>query len=593
MTGMNEKSNISQSKNGNGVIKGVQPVTIPAIQTQDLTRTYGDLTAVDGLTLTIVPGEIFGFLGHNGAGKTTTISLLTTLLLPTSGSATILGCNIVKQNREVRQHIGYVPENVRLYNDLTVAENLRFFGELSGVHNINGRTEAVLDLLDHPEWRDRRVGTFSKGMRQRVGIAQALLHQPAVLFLDEPASGLDPEGQRAIGELIVRLNREFGITIFMNTHQLSEAAKLCTSIGIMNHGRLVMADRLQSVMQRFPDAPSLEEIYLNVERSGIAMASAHHRRSTPIMSPSLIIARKEFRAAFRNRLFLTITLLFLGLSMLSVYIGSTTKRAEMRIYNETIATLQDQGVTTLPAAPEIHTLTILANLTEYVSIVGAILAVILGYNTLIEEKESGGLKLILSRPVYRDQLLTGKLLGNTAVIAVLLGLVFVFNLILLVVVGGIVPTVAEVARLLTFVLLAFSYMLIFLSMAMLLSIRLSNSATVFLISLVLWTVLSFVIPQMADSFMANSSVVNGISGAVNQIPQDTALSQAINFLSPTWHLRNIGGQLLQSAPGSGALRASTLAGHTLTTLLVLLAPTAVFIAAGFATFSRNETMVLE
>ena len=311
------------------------------------------------------------------------------------------------------------------------------------------------------------------------------------------------------------------------------------------------------------------------------------------MHPSLIIARKEFRAAFRNRLFLTITLLFLGLAMLSVYIGSTTKRAEMRIYNETVATLQADGVTTLPAAPEIHTLTILANLTEYVSIVGAILAVILGYNTLIEERESGGLKLILSRPVYRDQLLLGKWLGNTAVIAVLLGLVFLFNLILLVAIGGLVPTGAEVVRLFVFVLMALAYMLIFLSMAMFLSIRLSDSATVFLVSLVIWVLLSFVLPQMAETQMANSSVVNGISGVVNQIPQDTAVSQAINALSPTWHLRNIGGQLLQFAPGSGAISTGALLGHVLTTFLVLLAPTVAFTAASFASFLRNETLVLE
>lgn len=241
-------------------------MTTPAIETVELTRKYDDKTAVSQLTLTIAQGEIFGFLGHNGAGKTTTVSLLTTLLLPTSGSAAIFGDDIVQKNREVRQRIGYVPENVRLYNDLTVAENLRFLGELSGVADVNGRIEAVLHLLEHPEWRDLRVGTFSKGMRQRIGIAQALLHQPAVLFLDEPASGLDPEGQRAIGNLIMKLNHEFGITIFMNTHQLSEAAKLCTSIGIMNHGRLVIADTLANVMRRFPDTPSLEEIYLQVER---------------------------------------------------------------------------------------------------------------------------------------------------------------------------------------------------------------------------------------------------------------------------------------------------------------------------------------
>lgn len=253
-------------------------MTTPAIETKEITRKYGEKTAVDRLTLTVPQGEIFGFLGHNGAGKTTTISLLTTLLLPTSGSARIFGDDVVQKNREVRQRIGYVPENVRLYNDLTVTENLRYLGALSGVQDIDGRIDHVLHLLERPDWRHLRVGSFSKGMRQRIGIAQALLHQPDVLFLDEPASGLDPEGQRAIGDLIVRLNHEFGITIFMNTHRLSEAAKLCTSIGIMNHGRLVVADTLANVMQRFPDAPSLEDIYLHVERQG----SSNGRVLTPV-----------------------------------------------------------------------------------------------------------------------------------------------------------------------------------------------------------------------------------------------------------------------------------------------------------------------
>lgn len=242
-------------------------MTINTIETYELTRRYGDLAAVDSLSLTVAQGEIFGFLGHNGAGKTTTISMLTTLLLPTAGRATVCGYDIVKQNREVRQQIGYVPENVRLYNDLTVAENLGFLARLSGVANVDKHINEVLDLIEHPEWRNLRVGTFSKGMRQRIGIAQALLHQPAVLFLDEPSSGLDPEGTRAIGDLILQLNHELCITIFMNTHQLAEVAKLCTSIGIMNHGHLVLTDTLANVMGRFPTARSLEEVYLQVERT--------------------------------------------------------------------------------------------------------------------------------------------------------------------------------------------------------------------------------------------------------------------------------------------------------------------------------------
>ncbi len=290
---------------------------------------------------------------------------------------------------------------------------------------------------------------------------------------------------------------------------------------------------------------------------------------------------------------MTITILFLGLSILSVYIGSATKRAELRIYNETVAALQAGGATALPPAPEIHTLTTLANLIEYVAIVGAILAVILGYDTLIAERESGGLKLILSRPVYRDQLIAGKFLGNGAVIGSLLGLVFVFNLALLALVGGITPTLGEAARLFVFTLMALAYMLIFLSLSMFLSIRMNHGASVFLVSLVVWVVFSFVIPQMADTQMANSNVVNGISGAINQIPQDTVRSQTINFLSPTWHMRNISGQLLQSAPGSGAIHVGTLISHSLITLVILLAPTTALIAAGLANFLRNETLVLD
>lgn len=244
--------------------------TTSAIQTDALTRAYASFIAVDRLTLSVDQGEIFGFLGHNGAGKTTTISMLTTLLLPTSGSAQVLGLDVVKQNLAVRQQVGYVPEQVRLYNDLSVEENLAYFAALSGVNNIPQRIQEVMTLLGHPEWRDRRVGGLSKGMRQRIGIAQALLHQPSVLFLDEPSSGLDPEGKREIRELITQLNREFGITIFMNTHELSEVTKICTSIGIMSHGHLVMADSLDNVMARFPTAASLEDVYMQVKQEQLS-----------------------------------------------------------------------------------------------------------------------------------------------------------------------------------------------------------------------------------------------------------------------------------------------------------------------------------
>jgi len=311
------------------------------------------------------------------------------------------------------------------------------------------------------------------------------------------------------------------------------------------------------------------------------------------MSVLWTIARKEMRTALRNSMFLTITLLFLGLSVLSAYIGSTTKHAEMRIYNETIVRLTSQGVTQMPPVPDIHTLTMLGNLTEYVAIVGAILAVMLGYNALTQERESGGLQLILSRPVFRDQLITGKLLGNGLVIGMLLGIVFVFNVVLLRVVGHAPPAPVEVARMALFIVLAFVYMMVFLITSMLLSINMKSSASVFLVSLVFWMTSAFVLPQMAQTLMVNSTVVNSISGATNQIPQDTALSRTIDLLSPTWHLRSVGGKLLEIVPGSAALSLGALGTEFLKGIFALLVPCIVLGTLAYITFLRSESLTLE
>lgn len=229
-----------------------------------LTKRFGDFTAVDALDFTVEEGEIFGFLGHNGAGKTTSLLMLTTLLKPTSGEVKIAGLDVVKDNLKARKLLGYLPENVNLYGDLTTADNLRFFGRLSQVANLEQRIDEVLEILNFTKWKNTRVDKLSKGMRQRVGIAQAILHQPRLLFLDEPASGLDPQGTKEMRELLLMLNQDYGTTIFMNTHQLSEVTKLCTNIGILRQGKLLLTDSLEGVLSKFPQEKSLEDIYLRV-----------------------------------------------------------------------------------------------------------------------------------------------------------------------------------------------------------------------------------------------------------------------------------------------------------------------------------------
>ncbi len=232
---------------------------------ENLTKKYGDFTAVDNLSLKVKEQAIFGFLGHNGAGKTTTVSMLTTLILPTSGVASIDSYDVVKDNLKARNLLGHLPENVTLYGDLTAVENLRFFGKLSGVKNVEASIEETLKLLDFNEWKNRKVKTYSKGMRQRIGIAQAILHNPKILFLDEPTSGLDPQGTKELRDILLMLNKERGTTIFMNTHLLSEVTKLCTDIGIISKGKLLLADSIKNIENEFPEEKSLEEIYFKIE----------------------------------------------------------------------------------------------------------------------------------------------------------------------------------------------------------------------------------------------------------------------------------------------------------------------------------------
>ena len=237
----------------------------PAIRTAGLAKCYGSTRALIDLNLTVATGEVFGLLGHNGAGKTTTVNLLTTLLTPTAGRIEVNGIDPAVDATAVRRSIGYLPENVRFYDNLTTLENLRFFGRLSGLRRPDARIAEVLGYLNFTGHDHDRVGTFSKGMRQRVGIAQAILHRPAILFLDEPTSGLDPQGVRQLRDIITGLSADLGLTVFMNTHLLSEVTRTCTSIGILRAGELAYQDSLAATLAAFPGESSLEDAYLSVE----------------------------------------------------------------------------------------------------------------------------------------------------------------------------------------------------------------------------------------------------------------------------------------------------------------------------------------
>ena len=212
-----------------------------------LTRRFGDLVAVDGLDLEVSKGEVFGFLGPNGAGKTTTIRMLAALIAPSSGNATIAGIELGRGNREIRQHVGVLTETPGLYKRLSARDNLMFFARLYRVSNPAQQVERYLKLFELWDRRDDLAGTFSKGMRQKLAIARALLHEPEILFLDEPTAGLDPEAAKTVRDLIETL-RSKERTIFLCTHNLDEADRLCDRIALFKT-RLVTIGRPEALRE--------------------------------------------------------------------------------------------------------------------------------------------------------------------------------------------------------------------------------------------------------------------------------------------------------------------------------------------------------
>jgi len=221
------------------------------IETKHLTKNYGDLTAVDDLNLAIKDGDIFGFIGPNGAGKTTTMRILVTLLEPYGGSAYINGLNVAKDGKKVRRLVGYMPDFMGVYDDLKVFEYLEFFAAAFGIERKKRKSivEGVLELTDLESKKSATVDSLSRGMQQRLGLARVLIHDPKVLILDEPASGLDPRARIEIRELLRELKR-MGKTIMISSHILSELEEICDHVGIIEQGRLVFSGTLEEIRPR-------------------------------------------------------------------------------------------------------------------------------------------------------------------------------------------------------------------------------------------------------------------------------------------------------------------------------------------------------
>jgi ABC-2 type transport system ATP-binding protein len=238
------------------------------IETVGLTRTYDRLTAVDSLSLEVREGEIFGFLGPNGAGKTTTLLMLLGLSRPSAGYSRVCGLDPLRKAREVKRLVGYLPESVGFYGDLNAVESLEYVASLNGIEKAEASTRIheLLEMTGLSENSRKKVGAFSRGMKQRLGIAEVLIKAPRVLFLDEPTIGLDPEGALRLIDLIQSLNREKKITVLISSHNLFQVQKISHRVGIMIKGKMVAEGSVESLAEeKFglgEKEYSLEEIYM-------------------------------------------------------------------------------------------------------------------------------------------------------------------------------------------------------------------------------------------------------------------------------------------------------------------------------------------
>ena len=238
------------------------------IETQELTKRYGRQTAVGNLTFQVEEGEIFGFLGPNGAGKTTTLLMLLGLTRPTEGSVKVCGLDPVREAREVKQSVGYLPENVGFYGDLDAVQSLQYIADLNGMESAEAeeRIQEALKVVGLSSDTSKKVGTYSRGMSQRLGVAEVLIKDPKVLFLDEPTLGLDPDGALRLIELIQSLNRDRKITVLLCSHNLYQVQKICHRVGIMIKGEMVAEDSIEALArEKFgvgDEKYTLEEIYM-------------------------------------------------------------------------------------------------------------------------------------------------------------------------------------------------------------------------------------------------------------------------------------------------------------------------------------------
>jgi ABC-2 type transport system ATP-binding protein len=307
------------------------------IKVSGLTKDYGARRAIQNVSFDAQQGEIVGFLGPNGAGKTTTMRILTGYMPPTDGEAIVAGYDVVEESLEVRRRVGYLPETVPLYNDMIVFDYLKFMGELRKIPKVDDRVDEVLDMVGLFERADGYIGNLSKGMRQRIGLAQALLHRPEVLILDEPTIGLDPGQVVEVRELIKEIGKER--TVLLSTHLLNEAQNICDRVLIINKGKIVAEDTTENLQARLIGAERVvirvrgesDDLAQTVKKvKGVQSAEAKEDGSVEFEYSSGKDARPEVAKQVINAGYDLIELRPIGMSLEEIFLELTATDAKKK-----------------------------------------------------------------------------------------------------------------------------------------------------------------------------------------------------------------------------------------------------------------------
>ena len=523
----------------------------------DLTKQYGNFTAVDHIRLNIRKGEIFGLLGPNGAGKSTTILMMLGLTEPTSGTVEICGINSTTHPIEVKRRIGYLPEDVGFYDDMTGPENLIYTARLNGIPDKEAKTKAMelMKRVGLEEQLTKKTGKYSRGMRQRLGLADVLIKNPEIIILDEPTSGIDPAGVQEFIELIRWLSKEEGLTVLFSSHHLDQVQKVC-------------------------------------DRVGLFILRKEEKDMNKVNHPFWVIVNKEISDHVKSWRFIILIGIIALTCMGSLYTALTN-------IGEAIKPNDPDGSFLFLKLFTVSDGT-LPSFVLFINFLGPLLGIALGFDAVNSEQNKGTLSRMLSQPIHRDCIINAKFVAALIVIGIML---FVLGFLVMgcgLIAIGIPPTAEEFWRIVFFIITSIFYVAFWLNLAILFSLRFRQAATSALASVAVWLffsvfytmIVNLVAKGLSPSQMASPyqiiSYQKFILGLMRLAPSELFNEATTTLLMPS--VRSLGPLTMEQV--QGAIPSPLPLGQSLLVvwpqLTGLIAATVICFAISYIMFMRRE-----